>query len=77
MAIWMGLDGGIRIERSATAPVYGRIGPSDVDPGTKRFGLDKNVGNLFITGDRVEIARVDEKRACYGLARLRSSFWLV
>ena len=63
MAIWMGLDGGIRIERSATAPVYGRIGPSDVDTGTKRFGLDKNVGNLFITGDRVEIARVDENGA--------------
>ena len=60
MAIWMGLDGGIRIERSATAPVYGYISPSDADPGSKRFGLDKNIGNLFITGDRVEIARVDE-----------------
>ena len=63
MAIWMGQDGGIRIERSATAPVYGRISPSDVDPGTRRFGLDKNVGNLFITGDRVEISRVDENGA--------------
>lgn len=68
MAIWMGMDGGIRIERSATAPIYGRITPNDVDTGAKRFGLDKNIGNLFITGDRVEIARVDESGAPLGSA---------
>ena len=64
----MGMDGGIRIERSATAPIYGRITPNDVDTGAKRFGLDKNIGNLFITGDRVEISRVDESGAPLGSA---------
>ena len=59
MAIWMGMDGGLRIERAATGPVYANITPADVDAGIDRFGLDKPVANLFITGDRVEIARVD------------------
>ena len=31
MAIWMGIDGGIRIERSASAPVYVYVSPEDVD----------------------------------------------
>ena len=63
MAIWMGMDGGIRIQRSATGKVYSDISPSDVDPGTNRFGLQKNVNGIFITGDRIEIARVDESGA--------------
>ena len=60
MAIWMGLDGGIRLERSSTEPVYGFISPSDVDAGVNRFGLDKPVNRIFITGDRIEIRRVQE-----------------
>jgi hypothetical protein len=63
MAIWMGMDGGIRIERAASAPVYAYISPEDVDPGSKRFGVSKNISNIFITGDRIEIARVDENGA--------------
>jgi hypothetical protein len=63
MAIWMGMDGGIRIERSASAPVYAYISPEDVDVGAKRFGVSKNISNIFITGDRIEIARVDENGA--------------
>ena len=59
MAIWAGSDGGLRIERNSTGKVYANITPSDVDAGFNRFGLDKPVSNLFITGDRVEIARVD------------------
>ena len=59
MAIWMGSDGGLRIERKSTGKVYANITPADVDGGIDRFGLDKPVANLFITGDRVEIARVD------------------
>ena len=59
MAIWAGINGGLRIERAATGKVYANITPADVDAGIDRFGLDKPVTNLFITGDRVEIARVD------------------
>jgi hypothetical protein len=59
MAIWMGLDGGIRIARTATEQIYANISVADVDAGIKRFGLDKPVSNLFSTGDRVEITRVD------------------
>ena len=59
MAIWMGTNGGLRIERAATGKVYANITPTDVDASIKRFGLDKPVASLFITGDRVEIARVD------------------
>jgi hypothetical protein len=60
MAIWLGQDGGVKIERAATEPLYTHIRPDDVDAGVRRFSLDKPVGNLFITGDRIEIARVDE-----------------
>ena len=63
MAIWLGIDGGIRIERSASAPVYVYVSPEDVDPGSKRFGVSKNISNIFITGDRIEIARVNENGA--------------
>ena len=31
----------------------------DIDSGVRRFSLDKPVSNLFITGDRLEITRVD------------------
>ena len=55
MAIWMGLNGGIRIARTATEQIYANISVADVDAGIKRFGLDKPVSNLFSTGDRVEI----------------------
>ena len=63
MAIWMGINGGIRIQRSATGSVYSNVAPSDVEPGSNRFGLEKNVNGIFITGDRIEIARVDESGA--------------
>ena len=63
MAIWMGSNGGIRIERSATESVYSNISPSDVDYVANRFGLEKNVNGIFITGDRLDIARVDESGA--------------
>lgn len=59
MAIWLGEGGGIRIDRIASERVYGRITPSDVDPGAKRFGLDR-FKQAFITGDLVTITRVDE-----------------
>ena len=59
MAIWAGINGGLRIEQAATGKIYANITPSDVDAEIDRFGLDKPVSNLFITGDRVEIARVD------------------
>ena len=59
MAIWMGINGGIALQRSTTERVYANVSPADVDADTRRFGLDKPVANLFITGDRVEIARVD------------------
>ena len=61
MAIWLGRDGGIKIERKATGPVYSYIRVSDVDSGVKRFSLDKPVHNLFITGDRIEISRVNDQ----------------
>jgi hypothetical protein len=63
MAIWLGSDGGIRIERSATEPVYGYVSPDDVDPGVNRFGFSKPINYIFITGDRIEISRVDENGA--------------
>ena len=59
MAIWMGTDGGIRIARTATEQVFANISTTDVDISRNRFGLDKSVTNLFSTGDRVEITRVD------------------
>ena len=55
----MGLNGGLRIERAATGKVYANITPADVDASIDRFGLDKPVANLFITGDRIEIVKVD------------------
>ena len=61
MAIWLGQDGGIKIERTATGPVYTYIRVSDVDAGINRFSLDKPVYHLFITGDRIEISRVDDQ----------------
>jgi hypothetical protein len=61
MAIWLGRDGGIKIERKATGPIYSYIRVSDVDSGIKRFSLDKPVHNLFITGDRIEISRVNDQ----------------
>ena len=33
MAIWMGLDGGIRIARTATEQIYANISVADVDAG--------------------------------------------
>ena len=60
MAIWLGQDGGVKIERASTAPLYTHIRRDDVDADIRRFSLDKPVGNLFITGDRLEITRVDE-----------------
>lgn len=60
MAIWLGRDGGIKIERALTEPLYTTIRVDDVDPAAKRFSLDKPVGNLFITGDRLEITRVTD-----------------
>ena len=59
MAVWLGSDGGVKIERTQSDYVYAEIAPADVDPGIKRFGLSKPVNNLFITGDRLEITRVD------------------
>ena len=59
MAIWLGRDGGIRLERTQSGPVYSYIRTDDVDAGVRRFSLDKPVSNLFITGDRLEITRVD------------------
>ena len=59
MAVWLGSDGGVKIERTQSDYVYAEITPADVDPGIKRFGLSKPVNNLFITGDRLEITRVD------------------
>jgi hypothetical protein len=59
MAIWLGRDGGIKLERTESGPVYSYIRTDDVDPGVNRFSLDKPVHNLFITGDRLEITRVD------------------
>lgn len=61
MAIWVGQHGGVKIERGNTEPFFSSIRPSDVDPTSKRFGLEKNVANVLITGDRVEITRVDEQ----------------
>ena len=59
MAIWMGEHGALRMARAASQEVYAHIRRADVDPGERRFGLsDKTAGNLFITGDRVEIQRV-------------------
>ena len=43
MAIWLGRDGGIKIERKVTGSVYSYIRVSDVDSGVKRFSLDKPV----------------------------------
>lgn len=63
MAIWMGSSGGIRIQRSAANNVYSSLSPSDVEIGSKRFGLEKNLSNILITGDRIEIARLDESGA--------------
>ena len=60
MAIWLGRDGGIKLERAETGPVYTYIRVDDVDAGAKRFSLDKPVHNLFITGDRLEITRVND-----------------
>ena len=59
MAIWMGTNGGLALQRAATEQFYANISPSDVDPGIKRFSVDKPIGSFLITGDRVEIARVD------------------
>jgi hypothetical protein len=59
MAIWLGRDGGIRLERTESGPIYSYIRTDDVDAGVRRFSLDKPVHNLFITGDRLEITRVD------------------
>ena len=59
MAIWMGIDGGIRIARTATEQIFANISVADVDVSRNRFGLDKPVTTLFSTGDRIEIVRVD------------------
>ena len=58
MAIWLGDGGGIRLNRLQTEPVYTTIRPSDVDPGARRFSLEKHATD-FITGDRVWVQRVD------------------
>ena len=60
MAIWMGENGGLRIQRAEAGPFYVRISPADVDVGSKRFGFDRATTAL-ITGDQVSITRVDEQ----------------
>lgn len=59
MAIWMGENGGIRLERSEAGPFYVGINPSDVDTGAKRFSFDR-ANTALITGDEVSFIRVDE-----------------
>ena len=59
MAIWIGSQGGLALQRSATEQFYAEISPSDVDLGAKRFGVNKPISSYLITGDRVEIARVE------------------
>ena len=59
MAIWLGRDGGLKIERAQTEPFYAYIAKADVQEDTRRFGLDKPVGNMLVTGDRVEFVRVE------------------
>ena len=60
MAIWMGQNGGLRIERAASGALYAEISPGDVDIGSSRFSVDR-VTKSLITGDLVWIKRVDER----------------
>ena len=57
MAIWMGSQGGLALQRVATEQFYANISPADVEPSAKRFSVDKPISSYLITGDRVEISR--------------------
>lgn len=59
MAIWIGEAGGIRIGRPESERIYTYINPSEVDPGSKRFGF-ADAGSALITGDQIWIRRVEE-----------------
>ena len=59
MAIWLGSDGGLRIERMASARMFAHVSPADVDIGSNRISIDR-VTKSLITGDLVAIRRVDE-----------------
>lgn len=60
MAIWLGMDGGVRLKRAASAEdVYANIEPGDIDVDARRFSVEQTNGAL-ITGDFVSIRRVDE-----------------
>ena len=77
MAIWMGSNGGLSLQRAATEQVYANISPSDVDADIKRFGVDKPIASFLITGDRVEIARVeaDGKESASNLDFVSAAGW--
>ena len=59
MAIWLGVDGGLRLKRAGTSEdLYVNLEPGDVDVRAKRFSVEQTNGAL-ITGDSVSIRRVD------------------
>ena len=61
MSVWVGSDVGIRIARKETGAMYAVLEQGGVDFSLKRFSVDKPVHHYFITGDKIEITRVDSQ----------------
>ena len=60
MTVYLGDHGSIQIKRKAGDPVIGTVDPADVSVTKRRFGLaDNDVQGELITGDQVDIERVD------------------
>lgn len=60
MAVFLGSQGFVQLRRdSLNSPIYGILRPDDVNTSKKRFSFDFDVNGL-ISGDQVEIARVDK-----------------
>lgn len=60
MAIWFGIDGGMRLKRAAsTEDLYVYVETADVDANVRRFSVDR-INGALITGDKVSFRRVDD-----------------
>ena len=60
MTVYLGDHGFIELKRTAGTPIRARLRSQDVNVEKRRFSFEGNVQQELITGDHVEILRVDE-----------------
>jgi hypothetical protein len=59
MTVYLGDSGQIELQRKSGAPMRVQISPGDVSVEKRRFSVDQDIQGTLITGDQVDIVKVD------------------